>query len=223
MAVFRINKIKNYTVMSNYHLRDNNLSLKTKGMLSLMLSLPDNWIYSINGLIAVCKEGKKAIQSSIKELEDNNYLVRKKIQDDKGRINYRYDIFETPQHHFGCTDIGCTKKELLINTNIENTDNKDKIDKENIKHNRLTLELVNNNFININDVDIFCYDDLFNNLLEEYSYKDIILVLHYILKHIKDNNYKDEYGKNISNIYGYLKEALYSNLEKITKEINLGY
>ena len=94
-----------------------------------MLFLPDNWIYSINGLIAVCKEGKKAIQSSIKELEDNNYLVRKKIQDDKGRINYRYDIFETPQHHFGCTDIGCTKKELLINTNIENTDNKDKIDK----------------------------------------------------------------------------------------------
>ena len=86
-----------------------------------MLFLPDNWIYSINGLIAVCKEGKKAIQSSIKELEDNNYLVRKKIQDDKGRINYRYDIFETPQHHFGCTDIGCTKKELLINTN-----NKDK-------------------------------------------------------------------------------------------------
>ena len=223
MAVFRINKTKNYTVMSNYHLRDNNLSLKTKGMLSLMLSLPDNWIYSINGLIAVCKEGKKAIQSSIKELEDNNYLVRKKIQDDKGRINYRYDIFETPQHHFGCTDKGCTEKELLINTNIENTDNKDKIDKENIKHNRLTLELVNNNFININDVDIFCYDDLFNNLLEEYSYKDIVLVLHYTLKHIKDNNYKDEYGKNISNKYGYLKEALYSNLEKITKEINLGY
>lgn len=223
MAVFRINKTKNYTVMSNYHLRDNNLSLKTKGMLSLMLSLSDNWIYSINGLIAVCKEGKKAIQTSIKELEDNNYLVRKKIQDDKGRINYRYDIFETPQHRFGCTDIGCTKKELLINTNIENNDSKDKIDKENIKHNRLTLELVNNNFININDVDIFCYDDLFNNLLEEYSYKDIILVLHYTLKHIKDNNYKDEYGKNTSNIYGYLKEALYSNLEKITKEINLVY
>lgn len=223
MAVFRINKTKNYTVMSNYHLRDNNLSLKTKGMLSLMLSLPDNWIYSINGLIAVCKEGKKAIQTSIKELEDNNYLVRKKIQDDKGRINYRYDIFETPQHRFGCTDKECTEKELLINTNIENTDNKDKIDKENIKHNKLTLELVTNNFISINDIDIFYYDELFNSLLEEYSYKDIILVLHYILKHIKDNNYKDEYGNNITNKYRYLKEALYSNLEKITKEINLGY
>ena len=132
-----------------------------------MLSLPDNWIYSINGLIAVCKEGKKAIQSSIKELEDNNYLVRTRIRNDKGRINYRYDIFETPQHHFGCTEKGRTKKELLINTNIENTDNKDKIDKENIKHNKITLELVNNNFININDIDIFYYDDLFNNLLEE--------------------------------------------------------
>ena len=94
-----------------------------------MLFLPDNWIYSINGLIAVCKEGKKAIQSSIKELEDNNYLVRKKIQDDKGRINYRYDIFETPQYPFWCTDKGCAEKELLINTN-----NKDKIDKESIKH-----------------------------------------------------------------------------------------
>ena len=79
MAVFRINKTKNYTVMSNYHFRDKNLSLKTKGMLPLMLSLPDNWIYSINGLITICKEGKKAIQSSIKELEDNNYLIRTKI------------------------------------------------------------------------------------------------------------------------------------------------
>ena len=223
MAVFRINKTKNYTVMSNYHLRNKNLSLKTKGMLSIMLSLPDNWIYSINGLIAVCKEGKKAIQSSIKKLEDNNYHVRKKIQDDKGRINYRHDIFEIPQYHFRCTDKGCTEKELLINTNIENTNKKDKIDKESIKHNKLTLELVNNNFINIDDIDIFFYDELFNNLLEEYSYKDIILVLHYTLKHIKDNNYKDEYGKNITNKYGYLKEALYSNLEKITKEINLGY
>lgn len=87
----------------------------------------------------------------------------------------------------------------------------------------IKAELINNEVVEIDDVDIFYYDDLFNNLLEEYSYKDIILVLHYTLKHIKDNNYKDEYGKNISNMYGYLKEALYSNLEKITKEINLGY
>ena len=69
MSVFKIEKTKNYTVMSNYHLRDKNLTYKAKGLLSFMLSLPEDWDYSINGLVKVSKEGKKAIRTMLEELE----------------------------------------------------------------------------------------------------------------------------------------------------------
>ena len=70
MAVFKIEKNKNYTIMSNHHLRDKELSYKAKGLLSFMLSLPEDWNYSINGLVKVSKEGKKAIRAMLEELED---------------------------------------------------------------------------------------------------------------------------------------------------------
>ena len=71
---FRINKKRNYTVMNNYHLRDKNLSLKAKGLLSFMLSLPDNWDYSMNGLVFICKENITSIRSTLSELEKFNYF-----------------------------------------------------------------------------------------------------------------------------------------------------
>ena len=92
MSVFRIEKNKNYTVMSNYHLRDKNLSYKAKGLLSFMLSLRDDWDYSIQGLVSVSKESTKAIRSTLEELEDNNYLIREKIQLKNGRFDYNYQI-----------------------------------------------------------------------------------------------------------------------------------
>lgn len=97
MSVVRVNKNKNYTVMSNYHFKDKNLSLKAKGLLSQMLSLPDDWDYSINGLVSINKESKTAIRNTLKELEENNYLVRTKTHDEHGRIGYIYDIYEEPQ------------------------------------------------------------------------------------------------------------------------------
>lgn len=76
MAVYkRIQKIDGYTMMSNYHLRDMNLSLKASGLLSLVLSLPADWKYSVSGLTAIVKEGKSAVMSALKELEENGYLV----------------------------------------------------------------------------------------------------------------------------------------------------
>lgn len=75
MSVFKIEKNKNYTVMSNYHLRDRNLSYKAKGLLSFMLSLPEDWDYSINGLVAVSKEGVKAIKNILQELQRCGYLI----------------------------------------------------------------------------------------------------------------------------------------------------
>ena len=75
MAVYkRIQKIDGYTMMSNYHLRDMNLSLKASGLLSLVLSLPADWKYSVSGLTAIVKEGKSAVMSALKELEENGYL-----------------------------------------------------------------------------------------------------------------------------------------------------
>lgn len=99
MSVFRINKTKNYTVMSNYHLQDRNLSYKAKGLLSYMLSLPSDWDYSIKGLVALSKENITSIKSGLKELKINNYLIIDKIFPDKtksGKIEYRYNIYEIP-------------------------------------------------------------------------------------------------------------------------------
>ena len=100
MSVIRVEKTKNYTVMSNYHLKEKKMSLKAKGLLSLMLSLPDNWDYSIAGLVAICKENETAIKSTLKELKEFGYVHIEKIMPDKtesGRIEYVYNIFEKPK------------------------------------------------------------------------------------------------------------------------------
>ena len=86
MAVFKIEKNSNYTVMSNYRLKDKNLSYKAKGLLSFMLSLPDDWDYSINGLVAISKEGVKAIRNIQQELQKYGYLVIKKKQNEVGQF-----------------------------------------------------------------------------------------------------------------------------------------
>ena len=97
MGVIRVNKNKDYTTMSNYHFRDKELSLRAKGLLSQMLSLPEDWDYSIEGLATLNKEGVKAIRSTLQELEDRGYLIRTRVNDEKGHFAYVYDIFEKPQ------------------------------------------------------------------------------------------------------------------------------
>ena len=81
MAIFRVSKNRNYTVMSNYHLKDRALTLKSKGLLSMMLSLPEEWDYTTRGLASICKEGVDAIGASLKELEAGGYLVRRQLGD----------------------------------------------------------------------------------------------------------------------------------------------
>ena len=87
MAVFRIERTKDYTVMSNHHLRNHELSLKAKGLLSMMLSLPDDWNYTTRGLAKICKEGVDAIGSALRELETAGYIVRNQLRDQQGRIS----------------------------------------------------------------------------------------------------------------------------------------
>ena len=98
MAVFRIERTRDYTVMSNHHLRDKGLSLKSKGLLSMMLSLPEDWNYTTRGLAKICKEGVDAIGGALRELEGAGYIVRHQMRDRQGRISdTEYVIYEQPQ------------------------------------------------------------------------------------------------------------------------------
>lgn len=98
MAVFRVEKTTGYTVMSNYHLRDKNLSCRACGLLSKMLSLPEEWDYTTRGLAMICKDGVDAITTTLKELEACGYLIRRQNRDDKGRMaGTEFVIFEHPQ------------------------------------------------------------------------------------------------------------------------------
>ena len=98
MAVFRVERIKDYTVMSNHHLRNKTLSLKAKGLLSQMLSLPDDWDYTLKGLAAINKESVDAIRTAIWELEDAGYVVRTRVRDERGCLRgCDYYVYEYPQ------------------------------------------------------------------------------------------------------------------------------
>lgn len=97
MAVMRVEKTKNYTIIANYHLNDERLSLKAKGLLSFMLSKPDKWDYSLNGLISQVKEGKTADISALKELKQLGYLEVTRTNGADGRYEYIYDIYEKPK------------------------------------------------------------------------------------------------------------------------------
>ena len=102
MSVFKIEKTKDYTVMSNYHLRDKNLSYKAKGLLSFMLSLPDDWDYSLNGLCSISKESRDGIRSILRELQEHHYVEIEKVRGDKGYFEYNYLIYEMP--HWICLE-----------------------------------------------------------------------------------------------------------------------
>lgn len=146
MAVIRVEKTKNYTVMSNYHLRDNNLSLKAKGLMSLMLSLPENWDYSVSGLARICCEGKDCITSALNELEDSKYLVREQNRTAKGQFGgANYILYEKPftgEQVAGqpMTENPITENQAQLNTNktINNKQNKEELNTEQIKEKNIT-------------------------------------------------------------------------------------
>lgn len=155
MAYFRVNKNRNYTVMSNHHLRDRNLSLRAIGLLSKMLSLPDDWDYSVPGLVAICRESKNIIQGALKELEKNGYLVRTMTRDSSGHIGYNYDVYEQPQHTLPrpekpftvspSTVEPCTEKQPQLNTNKLSTN------KLSTEESKTQEKAVEPNVVNIED------------------------------------------------------------------------
>lgn len=134
MAVFRVNKTSDYTVMSNHHLKDRRLSLKSKGLLSIILSLPNDWNYTIGGLVAICVESECAVKSALNELKKYGYLDIEKKRPSKengGRYEYIYNIYEQPMEKQNIEIQGVENQPLEIqgvennplykNTDISNT------------------------------------------------------------------------------------------------------
>ena len=133
MAVFRIERTRDYTVMSNHHLRNANLSLKAKGLLSMMLSLPEDWNYTTRGLAKICKEGVDAIGAALRELEGAGYIVRHQRRDKSGRItDTEYVIYEQPQPDMSHPD-----------TALPDTENPDMVKPDTEKPAELNIEKSN--------------------------------------------------------------------------------
>lgn len=144
MSVIRIHKTNNFTVMSNYHFREKGMSLKAKGLLSLMLSLPNDWNYSIAGLVKLSKDGKDSVMTALAELEKFGYLTRQQLFNEKGQFSgVEYHIFEQPQEEKPVAENANTEnantekqqaeKRPQLNTNQLNTKNNKDIKELNTK------------------------------------------------------------------------------------------
>jgi len=121
MSVIRIHKTSNFTVMSNYHFKEKGMSLKAKGLLSLMLSLPDDWNYSVSGLVKLSKDGKDSVMSALQELEKFGYLSRSQQFNAKGQFSgIEYNIYEEPQPENPTTAKQNAAKPISANQDAEN-------------------------------------------------------------------------------------------------------
>ena len=141
--VFKVHKNKNYTVMSNYHLREKEMSLKAKGLLSWMLSNSEDWDYSIAGIVANCKENETAIESALDELKTFGYLeVIKKMpnETESGRIEYVYNIYEMPKQ-------GVENQPLEIQ-GVENQGQRSTIARSTKEESTISSIIINNNTTN---------------------------------------------------------------------------
>lgn len=121
MSKVRVHKNGNFTVMSNYHFKERKMSLKAKGLLSLMLSLPDTWNYSISGLVTLSKDGKDSVMSALAELEKFGYLTRERVVNSKGQFSgIEYNIYEEPQQHFPISEKPILDKQKAEKPTAEN-------------------------------------------------------------------------------------------------------
>ena len=144
MAKFKVNKTKDYTVMSNYHLKEKNMSLQAKGLLSVMLSLPEDWDYSIAGLVAISLENETSIKSALSELKQFGYLEVIKLmpnESETGRIDYIYNIYEKPKQEAEKQEV---EKQEVENLPLEF------LDVENQGQLNTNNKILNNKYNNIN-------------------------------------------------------------------------
>lgn len=166
MAKFKVNKTKDYTIMSNYHLKEKNMSLKAKGLLSVMLSLPDNWDYSISGLIAISLENETSIKSALSELKQFGYLEIIKLmpnESETGRIDYIYNIYEKPKQEGKKQEVENLPLEILAVENQGQLNTNNKYNNINIINTKKqNIDYINNNSSSIEKRDTI-YDFLEQN------------------------------------------------------------
>lgn len=161
MAVIRVQKTENYTVMSNHHLRNLNLSLKAKGLVSLMLSLPPQWDYSVAGLVSICKESHTSVRSALKELEEHKYLIRERKNSEKGYFVYEYTLYEIPEPYTG------SQHTVKAHTNSEHTENQTQLNKEKLNTDKLNKEELNKDNIYIDNFEIILNENVANEGLQQ--------------------------------------------------------
>lgn len=182
MAVIRTEKNRNFTTMSNYHLRDKRLSLKTKGLMSVILSLPDDWNYSVRGLAVFLDIGESAVKSSLAELEACGYLTRNRLRKDDGTFgDIEYTIEEKPAVDNPIVDNPVVDNPRQLNTNIQNTkeqntENKNikPIEKKKLYGEYKNVRLTDSQYIDLQEDFPLDYDDWIDrldNYLEEHPRK----------------------------------------------------
>jgi len=266
MAVFRVVKSKNYSILNNFYMRNKNLSLRAIGLLTLVLSLPNDFKYSIGNLVRLTSETERTIKKLLKELKNNGYLVVSKKKDDKGYYYYEYIWFESnslnPEfnyHNMEKIDIPNQKRNIRVNPEVKNytmetsensneynennknpeynieelresplylknTNNyKIDIDKNKLNLCFLTEYLVEWDFIKLNNIDIFGYDEYLINLLSQHKeeYKLVIKVVSYVVKRIKSNKYLDEDGNPIVNLLAYFIGSCNTNITMLKENADL--
>ncbi len=238
MAVMRVHKNANYTIMSNHHFKEKKMSLKAKGLLSLMLSLPDDWDYSINGLATLSKDGKDSVMSALKELETFGYLKRTRVVNELGQFKgYDYDIYEHPQETQPNSEKPNTEKPdtdnpTQLNTNkinsvgIKSLPNKEKKDKKDkradapFNPNSFVKELIKAEYIEDDDLFISVYNQFFLDLIDDYGFEKTRSCLWYFVKRLDNGKAYDSTGKEVENKFAYLKAAISTNIEKISNDID---
>ena len=216
MAKFKVNKTKDYTIMSNYHLKEKNMSLKAKGLLSVMLSLPDNWDYSINGLVAISQENETAIKSALSELKQFGYLEVIKLmpnESETGRIDYIYNIYEKPKQEGKKQEVENLPLEILevenqgqlntnnkynniniINTKKQNIDYINNNSSSSIEKSDTIYDFLEQNFgRTLNSIEIEVIREWNDNELTRYAIKQAVLNGKYNIKYINTTlvNYKN--------------------------------
>lgn len=200
MTTFRVIKNRDYTIMSNYHLKEKTMSLKAKGLLSLMLSLPEDWDYSIEGLSAISKESPKQIKLVLEELKKFNYLYINKLLPNEtktGRIEYVYDIYERPKTRVP-KQPPCFEKQEYQNNPLVLTDNKyinnnTIINNTNNKYTNKKKKVIKEKYGTYGRVELTSdeYLKLVNEFGEEFIKKQIELLDEYVESNDNKNKYKN--------------------------------
>ena len=232
MPIMRKQKVNRYTTIDNYLIDDKRLDPEGKGYLIYMLRKPDNWKFNYKSIQNDLNVGERNVRTNINKLKDLKYLKIDKIKNEKGLYEYIYTIYEIPfdidlKNGF-YPDVryeGVDSEYLQTDTDIINTNiNKDKEDKplkeytssffNPSEHNRLTLELIDIGYVDKEDLQLYQYDDFFEELLKDNSYRELIRVFNYVTSKVIERDFIDEEGYEIKNKFGYLKSSMISNINR---------